>query len=133
MASIHSVPNWRKVEEMIGLPDYSVLFCLSPWPDGGWMVGIALLCDAKLIVIREHNPRYRYGEFITSESVWSIPPVDSYQGHKIYQYEYGFWCELPECYTGDGPEPRYWTCSTKEECIAKIDELLAVINAEAAI
>ena len=82
------------------------------------------LRDANLIVIRENNPRYRYGEFITSEAVFSIPPVDTYWGYKIYQYETGFWCELPDFCTQDGPEPLFWTAETKSECLVMIDNQL---------
>lgn len=33
---------WEKVKKLVGLPDYAVAFALWPWPDGGWMAGIAL-------------------------------------------------------------------------------------------
>ena len=36
-------PDWHKVERMVGLPDYAVLFCVSPWPDGGWMAGVVVV------------------------------------------------------------------------------------------
>lgn len=35
--------DWAKVEEMVGLPDYAVVFSLWPWPDGGWMAGLCLI------------------------------------------------------------------------------------------
>ena len=39
LASQNTAPDWRKVEQMVGFPDYGVAFCVSPWPDGGWMAG----------------------------------------------------------------------------------------------
>lgn len=35
--------TWQKVERMVGNPDYAVVFSVWPWPDGGWMAGVALL------------------------------------------------------------------------------------------
>lgn len=36
-------PDWALVERMIGGPDYAVAFAVWPWPDGGWMAGVALM------------------------------------------------------------------------------------------
>jgi hypothetical protein len=47
--SSHVAPNnqrdatWNLVQEMVGNPDYAVQFAVWPWPDGGWMAGIALV------------------------------------------------------------------------------------------
>ena len=34
--------DWTQVEELVGLPDYAVVFSTWPWPDGGWMAGLCL-------------------------------------------------------------------------------------------
>jgi len=36
-------PDWALVEKMVGLPDYGVAFCVSPWPDGGWIAGVVVI------------------------------------------------------------------------------------------
>src|SRR5882672_8592637 len=33
---------FRDVDALVGLPDYAVIFCCSPWPDGGWMAGFEM-------------------------------------------------------------------------------------------
>lgn len=43
MASNTAQPDWSKVERLVGLPDYGVMFCVSPWPDGGWMAGVVVI------------------------------------------------------------------------------------------
>jgi len=35
-------PDWTLVDLIVGLPDYAVAFAVWPWPDGGWMAGVAL-------------------------------------------------------------------------------------------
>ena len=34
---------WALVEKMVGNPDFAVCFSVWPWPDGGWMAGVALI------------------------------------------------------------------------------------------
>lgn len=33
----------QMIEEIVGVPDYAVIFSLWPWPDGGWMAGCVLI------------------------------------------------------------------------------------------
>ena len=42
LAALAVAPDWVKVERMVGLPDYGVAFCVSPWPDGGWLAGVQI-------------------------------------------------------------------------------------------
>jgi hypothetical protein len=37
------VDLYKKINSIIGAPDYAVMFCLWPWPDGGWMAGVVLV------------------------------------------------------------------------------------------
>jgi hypothetical protein len=37
-----AVEMWSTLERLAGNPDYAVCVMTWPWPDGGWMAGIAL-------------------------------------------------------------------------------------------
>ncbi|MCP4612671.1 MAG: hypothetical protein GY845_28560 [Planctomycetes bacterium] len=88
------------------------------------------LAGAKLIVIREHNPVYRHDEFVTSESIWSIPPLEVYRGYEIFQYDKtpAFWCALPE--DDDAPSPGYFEAESVDDCRRVIAEALDNKNIE---
>jgi hypothetical protein len=66
---------WDRVEKMVGNPDYAVVFSVWPWPDGGWMAGVALhdrewaeeqgLSPEILRLIEERKPAWDlYGGFL---------------------------------------------------------------------
>jgi hypothetical protein len=40
--NVDPAPDMRQVEQLTGRPDYGVAFCVGPWPDGGWIAGVAL-------------------------------------------------------------------------------------------